>query len=65
MISQRMVVQDGLEIDILAKALPKETVSEYDNFEKDISENYNLANSRYKTRVRKNYTNQVGYCRND
>ncbi|THU84369.1 P-loop containing nucleoside triphosphate hydrolase protein [Dendrothele bispora CBS 962.96] len=41
------------QTDILAKALPRQMISEYDNFTETVSSSYQLTNSRYKTRVRK------------
>ncbi|KAK7462128.1 hypothetical protein VKT23_007731 [Stygiomarasmius scandens] len=40
------------QTDILAKALPRETTSEYENFSRTKFGGYEISNSRYKSRVR-------------
>ncbi|THV03704.1 hypothetical protein K435DRAFT_270038 [Dendrothele bispora CBS 962.96] len=47
------------QTDLLSKALPKETASEYDDFLKDGDGNYMLTNSRFKTRVRPSSQSKV------
>ncbi|THU84367.1 P-loop containing nucleoside triphosphate hydrolase protein [Dendrothele bispora CBS 962.96] len=47
------------QTDILAKALPREIISEYDDFTGTVSGGYQLTNSRYKTRVKKSAQSMV------
>ncbi|KAK7444835.1 hypothetical protein VKT23_015152 [Stygiomarasmius scandens] len=48
----RCLAEMSKQTDILAKALPHETTSEYDNFSRTKLGGYEINNSRYKSRVR-------------